>query len=74
MMMSMLRVAGKWGGILTLIALAILVLRQVILFIGFLTFAIKALLVLVFLFLLLGVGYLIFKAWSDRKKEEADLS
>lgn len=74
MMMSMLKVAGKWGGILTLIALAILVLRQVILFIGFLTFAIKALLVLVFLFLLLGVGYLIFKAWSDRKKEEADLS
>jgi hypothetical protein len=62
MMMSMLRVAGKWGGILTLIALAILVLRQVILFIGFLTLAIKAALVLGFLALLI--------AWSQRKKEE----
>ena len=70
MMMSMLKVAGKWGGILTLIAVAILVLRQVIMFIGFLTFAIKALLVLAFLALLIGVGYLIIKAWSQRKKEE----
>jgi hypothetical protein len=70
MMMSMLKVAGKWGGILTLIAVAIVVLRQVILFIGFLTFAIKALLVLGFLALLIGVGYLIVKAWSQRKKEE----
>jgi hypothetical protein len=67
MMMTMLRAAGKWGGILTLIALAILVLRQVIVFIGFLTFAIKALLILAFLFLLLGVGYLIFKSWCARK-------
>ncbi|HEV7645599.1 MAG TPA: hypothetical protein VGO50_16785 [Pyrinomonadaceae bacterium] len=70
MMMSMLKVAGKWGGILTLIAVAILVLRQVIVFIGFLTFAIKALLVLAFIALLIGVGYLIIKAWSQRKKEE----
>ncbi len=70
MMMSMLKVAGKWGGILTLIAVAILALRQVIMFIGVLTFAIKALLVLAFLALLIGVGYLILKAWSQRKKEE----
>jgi uncharacterized membrane protein (DUF373 family) len=69
-MMTMLRVAGKWGGILTLIALAIFVLRQLIIFIGFVTFAIKAALVLAFLGLLLGVAYLIFKSWSDRKKEE----
>jgi len=70
MMVTMLRAAGKWGGILTLIALAILVLRQLVIFIGFLTFAIKAALVLGFLALLLGVGFMIFKSWSDRKKEE----
>jgi multisubunit Na+/H+ antiporter MnhG subunit len=70
MMMSMLKVAGKWGGILTLIAVAILVLQQLIAFIGFLTFAIKAILVLAFIALLIGVGYLILKAWSQRKKEE----
>jgi hypothetical protein len=70
MMMSVLKVAGKWGGILTLIALAILVLRQVIVFIGFLTFAIKAALVLAFLMLLFGVGFMIYKSWRARKKEE----
>ena len=69
-MMSVLRVTGKWGGILALIALAIVVLRQVVIFIGFLTFAIKAALVLAFLTLLLAVGYMIFRAWSQRKKEE----
>jgi hypothetical protein len=69
-MMSMLAVASKWGGILTLIALAILALRQIVMFIGFLTFAIKIALVLGFLSLLLGVGYMIFAAWRARKKEE----
>jgi hypothetical protein len=69
-MMSMLAVASKWGGILTLIALAILALRQIVIFIGFLTFAIKIALVLGFLSLLLGVGYMIFAAWRARKKEE----
>jgi hypothetical protein len=69
-MMSMLAVASKWGGILTLIALAILALRQIVMFIGFLTLAIKIALVLGFLSLLLGVGYMIFVAWRARKKEE----
>jgi hypothetical protein len=69
-MMSMLAVASKWGGILTLIALAILALRQIVVFIGFLTFAIKIALVLGFASVLLGVGYMIFAAWRARKKEE----
>lgn len=68
--MVLLKAAGKWGSILAIIALLILALKQVIAFIGFLTFAIKAALVLGFLALLLLVGYMIFRAWSDRKKEE----
>lgn len=71
--MVFLKAAGKWGSILAVIALLIFALKQVITFIGFLTFAIKAALVLGFLALLLGVGFLIFKAWSDRKKEEQGL-
>lgn len=70
MMMNVVRVAGKWGGILTLIALAILVLRQVVIFIGFLTFAIKAALVLGFLALLFGVAFMIFRSWQQHKKEQ----
>ncbi len=69
-MTTMLRAAGKWGGILTLIALAIVVLRQLVLFIGFLTFAIKAALVLAFLALFIGVAYMIFKSWKQHKKEQ----
>lgn len=73
MMMNMLKVAGKWGSILAVIALLILALKQLIAFVGFLTFAIKAILVLGFLTLVVLVGYMIFKAWSDRKKEEREI-
>lgn len=69
-MTTMLRAAGKWGGILTLIAVAILVLRQVIAFIGFLTFAIKAALVLGFVALLVGVGFMIYQSWKQHKREQ----
>jgi hypothetical protein len=70
MMMNVMRAAGKWGSIFALIALAILVLRQVVVFIGFLTFAIKAALVLAFLALLLGVAFMIFRSWQQHKKEQ----
>ena len=69
-MSMMLKAAGKWGGILTLIALAILAMRQIIFFIGVLTFAVKALLVLAFLALFIGVAYLIFKSWKEHRKEQ----
>jgi uncharacterized membrane protein (DUF373 family) len=69
-MTTMLRAAGKWGGILTLIAVAILVLRQIIVFIGFLTFAIKAVLVLGFVALLVGVGFMIYQSWKQHKREQ----
>jgi threonine/homoserine/homoserine lactone efflux protein len=69
----MLKAAGTWGGILTLIALAIVVFRQLVLLIGVLTFAIKALLVLAFLALLIGVAYMIYSSWKQHRKEEREL-
>ncbi len=62
-----LKAAGKWGSIIALVALVIALLKQVIAFIGFLTFAIKALIVLVFLALFLGVGFLILRAWKENQ-------
>jgi threonine/homoserine/homoserine lactone efflux protein len=72
-MMTVMMAAGKWGGILTLIALAIVVLRQIVMFIGFLTFAIKAGLVLAFVALFVGVAYMIYKSWKQHKNEQQGL-
>lgn len=65
-----LKAAGKWGSVLALIALVIALVKQLIAFVGFLTFAIKAVIVLGFLALFLGVGLLVFGAWSRNKRRK----
>lgn len=66
-----MKAAGKFGSILVLIALLITFVKQLIAFIGFLTVAIKILVVVVFAVLLLGVGYLILKGMrTDRRRTE----
>ena len=67
-----LRATGKWGSILVLVALVIALVKQIIAFIGFLTFAIKILIVLGFVALFLGVGFLIFRAWSEGRKRKGN--
>ena len=65
-----LKATGKWGSILVLVALVIALVKQLIAFIGFLTFAIKILIVLAFVALFLGVGLAIFRSMSrDRKRK-----
>ncbi len=64
-----LKAAGKWGSvILVILTLIITLLKQVITFIGFLTAAIKILVVLAFVVLFLGVGLLVFRTWNARRK------
>ena len=62
-----LRAAGKWGSIFAILALIITLLKQVIGFIGFLTFAIKVLIVVVFAALIIGVGLMVLRTWRDKK-------
>lgn len=62
------KAAGKWGSILVILTLIITLLKQFIAFIGFLTAAVKIIVVLVFLALFLGVGMIVFRTWSDRRK------
>ncbi len=69
-MSILLKAAGKWGSIVAVVALVIALLKQIIAFIGFLTFAIKALIVLVFLALFLGVGFLILRAWKENQQRK----
>lgn len=64
------KATGKWGSILVIIALVITLLKQLIAFIGFVTGAIKLLIILVFVAVIVGVGFLALKAWNGRKRSE----
>lgn len=64
-----MKAAGKWGSILVVIALVISLLKQIIAFVGFLTFAIKILLVVAFVAVFALVGYLVFRAWSNNSSK-----
>ncbi len=57
-----------WGSVLVIIALVIALLKALIGFVGFLALAIKIIIVLVFVALLAGVGFMIFRAWNDNRK------
>lgn len=63
-----MKAAGKWGGILVLIALLISLLKTIITFIGFLTGAIKILIILAFVFLIVGIGFMVLKGWNEARR------
>lgn len=65
-----LKATGKWGSILVLITLVIALVKQLIAFVGFLTFAIKILIVLAFAALFLGVALAVFRAMSKNRKQK----
>ncbi len=71
--MQYLKVGGILGSVLALIALVMVFIKQLIAFVGFLTFAIKAVIVLAFVALILGVGIFIIRSWgSSRRRQEKD--
>ncbi|MET0753868.1 MAG: hypothetical protein ABWZ66_10865 [Pyrinomonadaceae bacterium] len=63
-----MKATGVVGSILVILALVIAFLKQIIAFVGFLTFAIKILVVIVFVALFIGVGLLVLRAFNDRRK------
>ncbi len=66
--MPMLKAAGIGGSLVVILALIITFLKQIIAFIGFLTFAIKILVVIVFAALFIGVGLMVLRSFNDRRK------
>jgi uncharacterized membrane protein YtjA (UPF0391 family) len=68
-MSAMLKTAGKWGGIFTIIALIITLLQQIIGLIGFVMAAIKIALILGFVGLVLFIGLLVYRTFRDRRRE-----
>jgi uncharacterized membrane protein len=69
MMSSFLKATGRWGGILTIITLVIVLLRQLISLVSFLFIAVKAMIVIAFIGLVLVMIFLVLKGRSDRKRE-----
>ena len=66
--MVFLRAAGIGGSILVILALVIYLLKAIIAFVGFLTGAIKIMIVLAFIFLLIGVGLMVLRGLNDRRR------
>jgi hypothetical protein len=64
------KAAGKWGSIMVIIALVITLLKQLIAFVGFVTGAIKLLVILVFVLVIVGVGFLMIKSWNDSRRRK----
>lgn len=63
-----MRAAGIGGSIAVILALIIVFLKQIIAFIGFLTFAIKIIVVIVFVALFIGVGLLVLRTLKEKRK------
>jgi multisubunit Na+/H+ antiporter MnhG subunit len=68
MVVTALKAAGIGGSILVILALVIYLLKTLITFIGFLTGAIKILIVLVFIFLIVGVGLMVLRGLKERRR------
>ena len=67
--MVFLKASGIVGSILALIALAIVFLKTIIAFIGFLTGAIKILIILVFVAVILAIGLMVLKGWKEARRD-----
>ena len=59
------KATGVVATILVILALIATLLKSVIAFVGFLTTALQILIVLVFVAVIVGVGVMIFRSWSE---------
>mgnify|MGYP000309458061 CR=1 FL=1 len=64
------KAAGIVSTIFIILTLVITLLKQIIAFVGFLTLAIKVLVVIVFAVLFIGVGLLVLRSFNERRKNK----
>lgn len=65
-----MKATGIGGSILVIIALVIALLKSLISFVGFITFAFKILIVLAFVAVIVGVGFLVLKGISEKRRKK----
>lgn len=63
--------AGIGSTLLVILGLVIALLKGVLALVGVISFAIKALVVLAFIAVFLGVAVFVFRSWSDKRKHKA---
>ena len=66
--MMFLKVAGIGGSIMAILALVIYLLKTVISLIAFLTGALKILVILVFVAVIVGIGFMVLKGWNEARR------
>jgi phosphotransferase system glucose/maltose/N-acetylglucosamine-specific IIC component len=66
--MVFLKAAGIGGSILAILALVIYLLKTIISLIAFLTGALKILVVLVFVAVIVAIGFMILKGWKEARR------
>lgn len=71
-MSTYLKTFGRWGGLLTLILLAITLLRQLIALVSFLLVAIKAAIVIAFAGLMLLILLAVFRDRAKRRRHDVE--
>lgn len=64
------RTEGAWGTVLAILALILTLLKQIIAFIGFLTTAIKILIVLIFVAVFLFIGLLVLRTLKTAQNKQ----
>lgn len=69
-MSSLLKATGKLGIVFVILALVVTLLKQVIAFVGFLTLAIKFGVILAFVVVLVGVGFVVLRGLSGSRKSK----
>jgi len=67
-MLLFMKGAGVIGSLLVIIALVITLLKALIGFVGFLAIVVKLAVVLAFVALLAGVGFMVLRSWQEHKK------
>ena len=72
-MSAFLKTAGRFGGVLTIIALIIVLLRQLISLASFLLVAVKAIIFIAFIGLVLVMIMLVLRSRSRRRREAEDI-
>ncbi len=63
-----IKAASIGGTIVLILALVVAVLKGVLTFLAFITGAIKLLILLAFFAVFAAVGFMVFRAWQDRRR------
>ncbi len=67
-MPTWLKATGKWGSVFVILALIVTLLKQVIAFFGFLTMVVKLGVIIAFIAVLVGVGFVVLKGFNANRK------